>query len=203
MCCGRNINGADSCNNKTVIDEGELLASIKQYLTELIEDKQKVIKKIVSDFNKNYAPMHQNLKTEKEITKEIEKLKKSRQKYVDMYDNDIISMEDLKEKTGSTNNQIKKLEEKLKMIKFGITRADKLEYGLTDTFKSIGDILSTAEITNEMLKRVIDRIEVAEDGHIDIYLRLLADIGLDKKYHFNDDRTYSCNKTETFYIEVA
>ena len=129
VCCGRNINGADSCNNKTVIDEGELLASIKQYLTELIEDKQKVIKKIVSDFNKNYAPMHQNLKTEKEITKEIEKLKKSRQKYVDMYDNDIISMEDLKEKTGSTNNQIKKHEEKLKMIKFGITQADKLEYG--------------------------------------------------------------------------
>ena len=158
VCCGRNINGADSCNNKTVIDEGELLASIKQYLTELIEDKQK------------------------EITTEIEKLKKSRQKYVDMYDNDIISMEDLKEKTGSTNNQIKKLEEKLKMIKFGITQADKLEYGLTDTFKSIGDILSTAEITNEMLKRVIDRIEVAEDGHIDIYLRLLADIGLDEKY---------------------
>lgn len=182
VCCGRNINGADSCNNKTVIDEGELLASINQYLTELIEDKQKVIKKIVSDFNKNYAPMHQNLKTEKEITKEIEKLKKSRQKYVDMYDNDIISMEDLKEKTGSTNSQIKKLEEKLKMIKFGITQADKLEYGLTDTFKSIGDILSTAEITNEMLKRVIDRIEVAEDGHIDIYLRLLADIGLDEKY---------------------
>lgn len=182
VCCGRNINGADSCKNKTVIDEGELLASIKQYLTELIEDKQKVIKKIVTDFNKNYAPMHQNLKTEKEITKEIEKLKKSRQRYVDMYDNEVISMEDLKEKTESTNAEIKKLEEKIKMVRFGITQADKLEYGLTDTFKSIGDILSTAEITNEMLKRVIDRIEVAEDGHIDIYLRLLADIGLDEKY---------------------
>ena len=91
-------------------------------------------------------------------------------------------MEDLKEKTESTNAEIKKLEEKIKMVRFGITQADKLEYGLTDTFKSIGDILSTAEITNEMLKRVIDRIEVAGDGHIDIYLRLIADIGLDEKY---------------------
>lgn len=189
VCCGRNINGADSCNNKTVIDEGELLASIKQYLTELIEDKQKVIKKIVSDFNKNYAPMHQNLKTEKEITKEIEKLKKSRQKYVDMYDNDIISMEDLKEKTGSTNNQIKKLEEKLKMARYGITQGDKLQTGLADTFKTIGDILNSAEITNEMLKQVIDRIEVSPAGQVDIYLKLLTDMGLDKKYHFNDDRT--------------
>ena len=182
VCCGRNINGADFCNNKTVIDEGELLESIKKYLTSLIEDKQKVIKKIIKDFNKNYEPMHQNLKTEKEIAKEIEKLKKSRQRYVDMYDNEVISMEDLKEKTESTNAEIKKLEEKIKMVRFGITQADKLEYGLTDTFKSIGDILSTAEITNEILKRVIDRIEVAEDGHIDIYLRLLADIGLDEKY---------------------
>ncbi len=182
VCCGRNINGADSCNNKTVIDEGELLDSIKKYLTGLIEDKQKVIKKIVSDFNTNHETMHQNLKTEKEISKEIEKLKKSRQKYIDMYDNDIISMEDLKEKTNSTNTEIKKLEEKLKMVKFGIAQADKLEYGLTNTFKSIGDILSTAEITNEMLKRVIERIEVAKNGHINIYLRLLADIGLDEKY---------------------
>ena len=162
-----------------------MLSSIKQYLAGLIEDKQKVIKKIVKDFNRNYAPIHQNLKTEKEITKEIQKLKKSRQKYVDMYDNEVISMDDLKEKTESTNAEIKKLEEKLKMVEFGITQADRLEYGLTDTFKSIGDILSTAEITNEMLKRVIDRIEVSEDGHIDIYLRLLADIGLDEKYQCN------------------
>ncbi len=182
VCCGRNLKGADSCHNKTVIDEGELLDSIKKYLASLIEDKQKVIKKIIKDFNKNYEPMHQNLKTEKEIAREIEKLKKSRQRYVDMYDNEVISMEDLKEKTESTNAEIQKLEEKIKMVRFGITQADKLEYGLTDTVKSIGDILSTAEITNEMLKRVIDRIEVSEDGHIDIYLRLLADIGLDEKY---------------------
>ncbi len=189
VCCGRNINGADSCNNKTVIDEGELLASIKQYLTELIEDKQKVIKKIVSDFNKNYAPMHQNLKTEKEITKEIEKLKKSRQKYIDMYDNEVISMDDLKEKTASINAEIKHLEEKLKMARYGITQGDKLQTGLADTFKTIGDILNSAEITNEMLKQVIDRIEVSPAGQVDIYLKLLTDIGLDKKYHFNDDRT--------------
>lgn len=189
VCCGRNINGADSCNNKTVIDEGELLASIKQYLTELIEDKQKVIKKIVSDFNKNYAPMHQNLKTEKEITKEIEKLKKSRQKYIDMYDNEVISMDDLKDKTASINAEIKHLEEKLKMARYGITQGDKLQIGLVDTFKTIGDILNSAEITNEMLKQVIDRIEVSPAGRVDIYLKLLTDIGLDKKYHFINDRT--------------
>ena len=203
VCCGRNINGADSCNNKTVIDEGELLDSIKQYLAGMIEDKQRVIKKIIADFNKNYEPMCKNLKTEKEISKEIEKLKKSRQKYLDMYDNDIISMADLKEKTDAINAGIKRLEEKLKMAEFGIIQADKLEYGLTDTFKNISGILRSAEITNEMLKRVIDRIEVAENGRIDIYLRLLTEIGLDEKYQFSSDRTYRQNKTERILILIA
>ena len=189
VCCGRNLKGADSCHNKTVIDEAELLNSIKKYLASLISDKQKVIKKIVKDFNKNYEPVHQNLKSSKDITKEIEKLKKSRQKYLDMYESEIISMDDLKIKTEGVNREIKKLEEKLKIVKFGITQADKLKYGLTDTFKTIDDILKSAEITNEMLKRVIDRIEVAEDGHINIYLRLLADIGLDEKYQCNAPRT--------------
>ena len=189
VCCGRNSQGKDTCNNKIVIDEGELLTSIKEYLSGLISDKQRVIKKIVSDFNKSYEPMNKNRKTEKELEKEIEKLKKSRQKYIDMYDNEVISMGDLKEKTSSINAEIKHLEEKLKMARYGITQGDKLQTGLADTFKTIGDILNSAEITNEMLKQVIDRIEVSPAGQVDIYLKLLTDIGLDKKYHFNDDRT--------------
>ena len=189
VCCGRNSQGKDTCNNKIVIDEGELLTSIKEYLSGLISDKQRVIKKIVSDFNKSYEPMNKNRKMEKELDKEIEKLKKSRQKYIDMYDNEVISMDDLKEKTASINAEIKHLEEKLKMARYGITQGDKLQIGLVDTFKTIGDILNSAEITNEMLKQVIDRIEVSPAGQVDIYLKLLTDIGLDKKYHFNDDRT--------------
>lgn len=189
VCCGRNSQGKDTCNNKISIDEGELLTSIKEYLSGLISDKQRVIKKIVSDFNKSYEPMNKNRKTEKELEKEIEKLKKSRQKYIDMYDNEVISMDDLKEKTSSINAEIKHLEEKLKMARYGITQGDKLQTGLVDTFKTIGDILNSAEITNEMLKQVIDRIEVSPAGQVDIYLKLLTDIGLDKKYHFNDDRT--------------
>ena len=51
---------------------GELLTSIKEYLSGLISDKQRVIKKIVSDFNKSYEPMNKNRKTEKELEKETE-----------------------------------------------------------------------------------------------------------------------------------
>ena len=35
-------------------------------------------------------------------------------------------------------------------------------------------------MTNAQLKRIIQKIEVDKDGNVDIYLRLLGDLGLDK-----------------------
>lgn len=189
VCCGRNINGARFCKNRSVIDEAELLDSIKKYLGGMIEDKQRVIKKAIADFNKSYEPLHKSRQSEKELTKEIAALKKKRQKYLDMYETEVISIDDLKKQTQDINNGIKHLEDKLQTAKFGIDRLNRLRHSLNNTFTTIDDILSCAEITNEMLKRVIDRIEVAESGHIDIYLRLLSEIGTDEKFLFNSNRT--------------
>lgn len=188
-CCGRNSNGVESCSNTTTISESELLNSIKAYFAEMIKDKQSVIKKVVADFNKNYKSNDENLKTEKDLLSDIQTLKKKRQKYMDMFENDIISMEDLKGETENINLSIKRLEDKLKMVRYNISQGDKLESSLIGTFNSIDDILNSAEITNEMLKRVIDRIEVDETGKVDIYLKLFTEIGLDNTYRFSDNRT--------------
>lgn len=189
VCCGRNMNGADFCQNNTVIDEAQLLNSIIKYITSLILDKQKVIKKVIADFNKYYEPIYKNRQSEKEINKEIANLKKKRQKYLDMYEMEIISIEDLKDKTSGINGEIKRLEERLKAVQYSITEGDKLRRSLSDAFKTIDDILNAAEITNELLKRVIDRIEVAENGQIDIYFRLLTQTKTDEQYQSNSYRT--------------
>lgn len=189
VCCGRNANGKDSCQNKTVIDETELINAIKDYFCEIAEDKQKIIKKITSDFNRHYKPMSKNIENKKTLKKDIEQLKKKRQKYMDMYEIDVISGEELKNYTSGINASIKQLEEELKMAELGIAKSDRLHQGICYTFKTIGEILNSGEITNEMLKRVIDRIEVKEDGQIDIYLKLLSEIGLDEKYLCSADRT--------------
>lgn len=189
VCCGRNINGAGFCKNSAVIDETELLNSIIKYLTSLILDKQKIIKKVIADFNKCYEPIYKNRQSEKEINNAIASLKKKRQKYLDMYETDVISIEDLKDKTSGINGEIKRLEERLKIVRFGIDQGDKLERSLSDAFKTIDGILNTAEITNELLKRIIERIEVSDNGQVDIYLKLLTEIGLDEKYQFSSDCT--------------
>jgi hypothetical protein len=46
------------------------------------------------------------------------------------------------------------------------------------------------KMTNTQLKRVIEKIIVAPDGNIDVYLKLFSDIGLDKNVLISSNRTY-------------
>ena len=128
-------------------------------------------------------------KTEKELQNEIKLLKKKRQKYMDMYENEIISMAELKLQTADINRDIGKCEDKLKIVQYNLSQGSKLATGLNETFTSIEEILQTKDITNEMLKKVIDRIDVSEGGKVDIYFKLFSDIGLDKTFLFDSDCT--------------
>ena len=44
-------------------------------------------------------------------------------------------------------------------------------------------------MTNAQLKRIIQKIEVDKDGNVDIYLRLLGDLGLDETVLIRNDET--------------
>ena len=44
-------------------------------------------------------------------------------------------------------------------------------------------------MTNAQLKRVIDKIVVDEHGKIDVYLKLLSDIGLEQSVLVNNSHT--------------
>ena len=44
-------------------------------------------------------------------------------------------------------------------------------------------------MTNTQLKRMIQKIEVDKEGNVDIYLRLLGDLGLDSTVLISDNHT--------------
>lgn len=49
-------------------------------------------------------------------------------------------------------------------------------------------------MTNQQLKRLIQKIEVDKDGNVDIYLRLLGDLGLDESVLIDENETVQkCN----------
>ena len=76
--------------------------------------------------------------------------------------------------------EIDRLENELKMVSYNLTKGEQLEAILNSTFKEMEDITDVHEMTNTQLKRLINKIEVDKDGNVDIYLRLIGDLGLDE-----------------------
>ena len=206
VCSGRNGKGADSCPNKTVVDEEELIQILQEYFNRVLQQKNKVIDYVVKEFQRVYKAKDENAEYEKELNLQIARLQRMRQKYMDMYTDDLISREELNDKLGGTRQELDRLENELKMVSSNLTKGDQMEKILNDTFKQIEDITDVHEMTNVQLKRLIKKIEVDKDGNVDIYLRLLGDLGLNESILVEDEcenktalnsnhQTQGCNRT--------
>lgn len=98
-------------------------------------------------------------------------------------------MSELKAKTSEFNKLIFNVEERLKIVRLNISKSDLLKANLNETFKDIEDLLKEENITNNLLSRVIEKITVDENGKIDVYLRLLSDVGLENAVQLLDCHT--------------
>ena len=178
VCSGRNSMGVSSCPNTTVIDEEELLNAIKEYLKSIISNKKEFMKSVQKEFDKITKLRENNERNEKSLLQEIEKITVKKQKYMEMFQNEVINIQELKKYTNPLNEDISRLERELKLITSEIKEKDVLEKELTRTISTIDDILNNKTITNAMLKTIIDVIEVDSDANIEVRLKLLNEIGI-------------------------
>ena len=189
VCSGHNGKGADNCPNAVTVDEEELIEVLQEYFAGLLKTKKNVIRYVVGEFQRVYKAKDENLNYEKELNAQLAKLQKTRQKYMDMYADDLISREELNDRIGGMRKEIERLENELKMVSYHLTKGEQLESVLQQTFKEIEDIADVHQMTNAQLKRIIQKIEVDKDGNVDIYLRLFGDLGLDETVLIRNDET--------------
>ena len=191
--------------NAVTVDEEELIRALQEYFQEILSKKKKVINYVIKEFQRVYKAKDENIEYEKQLNTELNKLRKSHEKYMDMYTDDLISREELNEKIGGTRQEIERLENELKIVSYHLTKGEQLEAILYSTFKQLEDITDVHEMTNAQLKRLINKIEVDKDGNVDIYLRLIGDLGLDETVLIEGDEnteekgiktvSNSCNHT--------
>ena len=189
VCSGHNGKGAHSCPNAVAVDEEELIHALQDYFAGILKEKKAVIDYVIKEFQRVYKAKDENLNYEKELTEQLEKLQRTRKKYMDMYADDLITREELNDKIGDMRKELDRLENELKMVSYHISKGEQLESILQQTFKRIEEISDVSQLTNVQLKKIIQKIEVDKDGNVDIYLRLFGDLGLDETILINDDHT--------------
>ena len=189
VCSGRNEKGTASCSNRTIIREEDLTHDLQVYFADIITNRKEFTDGIVTRFNSEYKDLDSSRESYDELEKKCAKLENTAQKYMDMYVDELISREKLNEKLGAVNREIEQLRNEMKMLEVNLTKGDRLEEIIYETLDSIDDITDMSAMTNAGLKKIIDRIVVGADGGIDVYLRLMGELGLDEDFQVCDDRT--------------
>ncbi|MBR1845795.1 MAG: recombinase family protein, partial [Oscillospiraceae bacterium] len=148
-----------------------------------------VIRHVTDEFQRVYKAKDENQAYEKELTARLAKLQKSRQKYMDMYTDDLISRQELNERIGGMRQEIERIENELKLISYNLTKREQLEQLLSRTFRELENVADVREMTNAQMHRIIEKIEVDSAGNVDIFLRIIGDLGLDKTVLISENRT--------------
>ena len=146
----------------------------------MLREKDVVIQSIVEKFKKRYHSRGDNMRQEKDLRAQLAKHQKTRQKYLDMYAEELVTKEELRQKLDAIKKCTEQLEGELKLVTNNLTRADVLDSLLHQTFRTLEDVTDVRQMTNAQLRRIVDKITVDKDGNVDIYLRVLDRLGLDE-----------------------
>lgn len=166
VCNGRNSNGVRFCRNTTAVDEEELLETVRCYFLKICEENPSVASRAFQDYSRKQKGQDPDKSKERECTAILGGKLREKQKYMDMYIGDILTMEELKAVTAQINHEINRL--KLELEVFRTTR----EKG-TGTYEipDLRDLFQNTDLLGLVLARLIDHMEVDRDGNIDVFLK--------------------------------
>ena len=156
---------AEKCDNGVILDEKELLEQIKQYFSTLIGDQEAFISKVLSGLDKQ-LPGDDPEKSRKDIEAKQKRLLQKRGRWQELYANDLMSMEELREKLAGLERELKALELRLEeSVPIDATVREE------ECRREIEAFLAMQTVTNADLRRLIDYISVSGDGNVRVVLR--------------------------------
>ena len=160
VCGRRNSRGKDSCSNNVRVEEGALQQAIKEYLEKFLPDTKNASKKIVKLLSREEL-------NSQDIAKRESQIEKTRQRYLELYENCVITMEELIEK----NNFLQKELTRLASQKSIVQSDDNILQNLCrDLMAEQGGILPQ-ELDFQFLHGLIDKITVESTGQVFIALK--------------------------------
>lgn len=173
VCSSRNGDGIQACQNSTKIREDELLAEIIRYLESWLDNKEAIMEEVFQ----RYMRQRSNENGDTSIAKlqaDLRKQQLKQSKLQEMYMNDIMTMEELKEKSIPLKRQIQELEEKIRLIQKVPCSEGEIRRQIEELFRDVKEILNAENLTNEMLKQIIQKIEVDENGNVEVFLKKIG-----------------------------
>ena len=162
---------AEKCDNRLCLNEPDLLDHLRSYFSSLIADKDRFIGDILASMERKAPSAQDPEKVKNEIEAKRKKLITKKGRYQEMYANDLITMDELKDKLAAITDDLKDLDIDLNQLSLSqkvTSRAEEIIQGYTE---EIQRFLELETVTNMDMRRIVDHISVDRDGHVDVVLK--------------------------------
>lgn len=166
VCAKRNADGASSCPNTVTVDEGALLQGIAGYLLSFVQTVPNAAQRIRQEFLRLCASGAEVADREAE-QREAKRLARSREKLLTLYENDLIDMEELRDK-------LARVKEELTNVNHRLEAFDKGEEPPPLSAFAPALLLLPENLTNALLRETVEAITVEPDGQIKVLLASFA-----------------------------
>lgn len=162
---------AEKCDNRTCLDEPELLKRLREYFASLIEDRDAFVADILASLDKRLPASQNPEQAKREIEAKRKKLLSKKSRYQEMYASDILSLTELKEKITGITEELNALDRALARLAPGKKAVETVQ-------RYTGEIqrfLELETVTNMDMRRILDHISVDREGHVRVVLRKFDD----------------------------
>lgn len=174
VCNGRNSNGANTCPNTTRIDESYLLSVIKEYCLNVLLDKPQNSKHIASAFCEKYKSKNKEFLYAKDYMRRLDKLKNLKEKDIQLYKEDIITIKELKEHVNVLEKEMDYLKKELNLFESKGNKIEFIEAASLEVGNNIDKLIKMEGLSHDRIKSFIEKIVVENNGEVDIYLTKLG-----------------------------
>ena len=165
---------AEACSNSISIPEDQLLETVRQYLTNQIQDQQAFIDAIVKEYTKRVSGLHDAMPTKESIERQIKKFEVKKEKFQDMYANDLMTLDELKKKIIPLQTKISELNIVLAQYSACDQKVSDVQLLAKEYALTIKKFLALENVNNMDMRKVIDHISVSPQGKISIFIKKLG-----------------------------
>ena len=158
---------AETCDNPVILDEKALLEALRQYFSARIGDREAFIERTLAQLDR-LLPGVDPAQSRRELQAKQKRLLQKRSRWQELYANDLLTIGELRDRLAALDRELQTVAQQL-------DAPEQPDRGAGYTAR-IEEFLTLQTVTNADLRRLIDRITVSREGHVQVVLRKLEEV---------------------------
>ena len=162
---------AERCANCTSLNEPDLIRELRQYVSSLISSRDTFTAGVLASLGDKLPKPEDPEQTRRDVENKRKKLLTKKERYMEMYASDLLTLHELKEKLAQITDGLKTLDITLEQIAQSADIPNSTERLIRRYTEEIHRFLELDTVTNADMRRIIDHISVNKDGNVRIVLK--------------------------------